>query len=425
MKNISASEDFPKTYVLPYQLGVFLAVNAVPDVCLIIDGLNCVLPKAGLLAGNHDIHSTLFSPDGRHRVVCTMTGPLPQQENPEAKLRGILNDASARGEYGALLLTGLPYMGLAGMDYEGIVSDLGGRTPAAAIAPLSLEADWLDGYDRSLEALVSLLKPPRRARRKKGSIVIAGYMYDRNERDHLANAAELRRLTAAAGLDLAAIIPGGESFRNWERAFSAGLVVSLPYGRRAAARLASATGARLVETGLPVGFSGTTAWLRTVRKAAGLSGAMPRGIIAEERDAAGSVSRALAALEHARLMFAGDPHLFAAMSGFARELGMRSQAAIINSSSRPIPGPAGTEKLIMFSPSVGTAREMISGLAGYDAPSIALCDSLALGEGLAGAAKTVEIGFPSYTHHCLHDEPFMGYAGARVLAGRMLNALLS
>jgi len=103
-------KDFPKTYTLPYQLGVYLAVNAVPDACLVVDGLNCALPKADLLAGNHDLNSTLFSPLGRHRLVATMTGPLPQQDNPDRKLSKLLQAAADTGGFGAVLVTGSLYL---------------------------------------------------------------------------------------------------------------------------------------------------------------------------------------------------------------------------------------------------------------------------------------------------------------------------
>lgn len=414
--------EFPKTYTLPYQLGVYLAVNAVPDVCLVVDGLNCALPKADLLAGNHDLNSTLFSPLGRHRLVSTMTGPLPQQDNPERKLAKLLLSAADCGDYGAVLVTGLPYMGLAGMDYDGIAAGVKGRAPVAAVPALSLEEDWLDGYDRALEALVRAL-PSRRVPRAARTVALAGYFYDRGEGDHRANLAELKRLLRLAGLELACVLPGGASFKSWEKALAADLVVSLPYGRRAAARLAALSGAKLLETGLPAGFAGTSAWLQALRRAAGLKGPLPPALAAEERAAAAAVARALGPLEHAVLLFAGDPHLYAAVSSLAGELGLRVGAAFLNSRGRPLPAAAAAP-LLLFSPAVGEAAAALAALGEYDRPSLALCDYFAAAEGLAGAASAVEFGFPSYTRHCLHEEPFLCYAGAKALVGRLLNSAL-
>jgi len=420
MKNIK--KEFPKTYILPYQIGVYLAVNSVPDACLVIDGPNCVLPKVDLLAGNHDLNSTLLSPLGRHRVVCTMAGPLPQQANPEKSIAKILESAAASGEYGVVLVTGLPFMSLAGVDYDGIASGIRSKSPVTAVAALSMEEDWLDGYDRSLEALISVL-PARRQAKQKRSVALAGYLYDRGERDHRANLSELKRLLSLAGLNLTCVIPDGTDFKNWRRALSAELVVSLPYGRRAAARLAAISGARLIETGLPVGLGGTSAWLTAIRRAAGLKGPLPPALAEEEREVAAGLSGALGFLAHGGVVFSGDPHLFTAVAGFTRELGMRVPAAFLNSRSRPL-AAGGAAPVLLFSPPVDAAARALAALSAYDKPALAVCDSFARAEGLTGGAAHVELGFPSYARHCLHDEPFMGYAGARALAGRLLNAAL-
>lgn len=428
-------KKLPKTYILPYQLGVYLAVNAVSDACLVVDGLNCVLPKADLLAGNHDLNSTLLSPLGRHRLVCTMTGPLPQQANPEKKLSRLLESAAGSGEYGAVLVTGLPFMNLAGMDYDGVAAGVKAGAPVAAVPAISLDGDWLDGYDRALEALVGVLPavrgpggrvrrpvPARRSAPDRRSVAVVGYMRDRGEADHRANLAELRRVLGLAGLEAACVIPDGGPIADWRRALSAGLIVSLPYGRRAAARLAALTGARLVETGVPAGLAGTTAWLAALRRAAGLGG-LPPEVRAAEREAALSLSGAADALVHSNLVYAGDPYLFKAVGGFAGELGMRVQAAFLNCRSRRLPAGA-APPVTLFSPSTDSARAAVAALRGYDRPSLAVCDSFALSEGFAAGAAAVEFGFPSYTRHCLHDEPFLGYAGAVALGGRLLNASL-
>ncbi|MEI7529610.1 MAG: nitrogenase component 1, partial [Elusimicrobiota bacterium] len=376
MKNTSAPEKFRKTYNLPYLLGVYLAANAVPDAAVMVDGLNCVMQKVDFLAGNHDLYSTLLSSDGRHRVVCTMTGPLPQQANPEQKLTALLESAAGSGRYGVVILTGLPFMKLIGMDYEGIASGVRSGAPVAVAPPLSMEGDWLDGYAKTLDALVSVM-PVCRVRKVRRSAVIAGYLFDRNERDHSANISGLKSLLAAAGVDLLAVLPGGEKFKNWERAQAAELVISLPYGRQAAARLAARTGARLVETGLPVGLGGTSAWLASVRTAAGLKGPLPPSLVQLERATARELAPALAALAHSNIVFAGDPYLYSAFRGFALELGMRVPAALISSFSRPLSAPGRAAKLVMFSPAVADAAKAVAALGRYDRPCLGVCDSLA------------------------------------------------
>ncbi|HNW43989.1 MAG TPA: nitrogenase component 1, partial [Elusimicrobiales bacterium] len=271
MNATSGSKDFARTFNLPYQLGIFLAANAVKDSCAVMDGLNCVMSKIDFLAGNHDAYSTLLSPDGAHRIICTMAGPLPQKENPEKPLAALLNSVAGSGRFSVVMVTGLPYLKLAGLDYEGLAAGVTGGAPVVDVPPSSLDADWLEGYALALNALARAL-PPRKAAPRPRSVALAGYFPDRGEGDHAANIKELRMLLKLCGLELTCVFPSGGSFRDLSRALEAGLIVSLPYGRRAAATLAKKSGAKLVETGLPLGLRGTAAWLETVRRAAGLKG---------------------------------------------------------------------------------------------------------------------------------------------------------
>ena len=91
MKDISSKKPFEKTYQLPYLLGVFLGLNAVSDAAVMVDGANCVMVKADLIAGNHDLFSTLLSETGRHRILCTMSTPVNPPKNPEKKTAAMLN----------------------------------------------------------------------------------------------------------------------------------------------------------------------------------------------------------------------------------------------------------------------------------------------------------------------------------------------
>ncbi|MDT8285918.1 MAG: nitrogenase component 1 [Elusimicrobiales bacterium] len=425
MNATSRAERFTKSFNMPYQLGVYLAVNAVNDVGLVVDGGDCVMPKADFIAGNHDLRSTLLSPEGSHRIVCTMTGPLPQDANHERKLSALLSEVASGGGFSAVLLTGLPFFKLAGADYEGIAAGVRKGAPVAEVPALSLEADWLDGYDLALESLAGLLPAPRSGRKraaKRPRVALAGYLFDRGERDHTANIAELRRLLDLAGLELISVFPSGGSFRELARSLEADLIVSLPYARRSAARLAARSGAALLETGLPMGLKGTSSWLAAVRRAAGLGRKLPPPVLREECLAARELAPVLDVLAHRNAVFAGDPHLFAAFAGLAAEFRIRVPAVVLDSRARKkIPVKSGGTVLVC--PDTAEAAGAVAALTGYGKPHLLVGNSFAATEGFAPGLPFVELGFPSYGHHCVNDEPFLGFAGARTFAGRMVNAL--
>lgn len=415
-----ARNSFPKLFTLPYQLGIYLAANAVSDSCAVMDGSNCVMPKIDFLAGNHDLYSTLLSPDGKHRIICNMAGPLPQKDNPERALSALLSSVAGTGSFSVVLVTGLPFLKLAGLDYEGVAAGVKGGAPVVDVPPGSLEGDWLDGYANALDALARVL-PRRKIKKRRRSVALVGYFLDRNEGDHAANLKELRRLLKLCGLELACVFPSGGAFGELSRALEAEVVVSLPYGRKAAERIAGRSGAVLVETGLPLGLKGTSGWLKAVCAAAGI-GKLPPEIRKLEREAATAIAPMLDALAHRSIVYAGDPYLFAGFSAYAAELGLRVPLGLINS----LPKPLGTGKVpggLLFSPEAADAAAAIRGLRGYSEPALLVGNSLALAEGFSDGIPFLELGFPSYGHHCLSEEPFFGFAGALTLAGRILNGL--
>lgn len=421
MEKSSAPAVFDRSFNLPFLMGYFLAANAVRDLCALVEGSNCVMQKVDLLAGNHDLYSTLLSDGGDHRVVCSMGSPLSPQANPEKKLSAVAASLASSGRYGAVAVTGLPYCRLAGMDFEGVVRAARGKAPLYAVQALSMEGDWLDGYDLTLEGLAKAL--PLKGRPSPRKAAIAGYFLDRNERDHAANLAGLKRLLALCGLELVSVWADGGDCAGLARAGEAGLVISLPYGRRTAAALAARTGARLLEAGLPLGITGTSAWLAAARRAAGLKGPLPPAVRDLERAALDAVFPALRALAAKRLLFAGDPYLYAALAAYAGELAMDFSAAFLCSAPRAasVPLPAGP---LLFAPSPAAAARALAGLPLHARPDAAVSNSFGASEGLTGGAPLVELGFPSYGRHCLTDEPFLGYDGAVRLAGLLLNALV-
>lgn len=416
MEAIHGEKD--RLFALPYQLGVYLAANAVSDAALVVDGPNCSIPKAEYVYGNHDIRSTLFSPSGEHRLFYTMSGPLRQSGNPESRISVLLDSAASSGLFGVIMVTALPFMKLAGMDYDGLAGRARGRTPVTEVPAGSLEGDWLDGYSRALAALAKAL-PPGRPRRRRRTVALAGYLMDRNEGDHAANIRELRGLLAMCGLELVSVFPDGGNFAGLSAALSAEVVVSLPYGREAAALIAARSGARLVEAGLPVGVSGTTAWLGAV---CGAAGVRPGKKVAEaEAGALADLRPARAPLLGKPAVFAGDPYLFTALRGFMKELGMRPDTAFCDCAHRRLAG--GTAR-VMFSPSLEKARLTAAGLSGFEKPAVLVGNSFARTEALVPGVPFVELGFPSYGFHCLTAKPFLGYAGAVLLAERLLNSQL-
>lgn len=415
---------FEPVYEIPYLMGVDLALNAVSDAGMIVDGPACSVMKADFIEGNHDLYSNLLSEAGEHRIMCTGRPPVNPDRNPEKQIAGIVESAAGCGHYSVLLLSALPFLKITGLDHEGLVGGIKHGIPIEVIPANSLTGDWLDGYGEFLDAMARALPAgKRRPAKKKRSAAVIGYMMDRREADHVANLAELKRLLGFAGIELLSVWPSGGTFAELARAAGAELLISLPYGRKAARTLAKKYGSKVVETGLPLGLSGTRAWLSAVCRAAGLAARLPESYLAEERRAAAAVSPAFSVLAHKRALFCGDPYLYAAFAAFAAELCMRPSLALLNAAPRELELPEKPE-VMLFRPLHSEARRTLRELGARARPDLAVLNSFAISGALAGETPFIELGFPSFGHHCLAPEPFLGLAGARFLVSRLFNCVV-
>jgi len=258
--------------------------------------------------------------------------------------------------------------------------------------PLALPAGagaWEDGFADALLALARAI-PLGEARPDPGAVAVVGLPVDRLEADRLADVAEVARLLGAIGLRVVASWPSGAASGALAEAASARFVVSLPYGRAAAAALAARTGAAVVDAGLPFGLGGTAAWLRAVGAATG------REALAEQA-AKRDLDRIVPRLEwvvplwtlHRRVAFAGDRLLAGPFAAALRELGAEAV-------EWPCPGAA---------------------------PDLVVGPRPVVEAAIASGRPHLEWGFPSPAAHALNPAPRLGFDGVPHVIEAMINRL--
>ncbi|MDI7268151.1 MAG: nitrogenase component 1 [Myxococcota bacterium] len=410
---------------LPYLIGVCLAANAVRDVWLVVDGPDCSHFKGQFIFGKHDWRSTLYRVDGRHRIVFTGTNAQNVTGNRDRLIARTIRKAMV-DEAGAVLLTSMPLCGITGAQYDRIVDGIGAAKPVVEIPGHSLRGDWLDGFAETLHAIARQKALPR-SKRRKGAIALVGYLMDRNEGDHAGNVAELARLLAALGLDLVSVWPGGGSWADLDRVARAGTIVSLPFGRAAARALAEKTGARLIETGVPVGIDGTRRWIEAVAESCGRAPRAKSLIAAEIDRIAARIARVIPFYFLNRgVAIVSDPHHLGGLAGLCADLGMRLRfaAAMGRESHAPDDLRAGA------APGIPVRYEIVAGAsahaqlqaAGLARGDLVICNGEMV-QGLRQHFAIVEFGVPAYGHHVFTDTPFLGFEGALHLVNRMANAL--
>jgi nitrogenase molybdenum-iron protein alpha/beta subunit len=421
---MNALEPFRDPLNFPWLIGVYLGVNAIPDAWALVDGPDCTLYKAHFIHGRHDWNSTLLDVGGRHRIAFTNVCSRGVVREHDRIVADGLAALDALPDSGLLLATALPMCSITGTDYARIIRDHGGRLhkPALEVRPGSTLGDWLDGYAALLDALARGLGFAPGPRRRRTAAVV-GYLLDRNEADHLANLAELRRLLAAVDLEPISVWLGGEPLAGLRRAERAEYVISLPYGRRAARTLARATGARLVEAPLPFGLPATAAFLRQVGAAAGRARQAEAFLSSE-------LARVIPRLQwilphlflHRRVAFIGDPHLLDGFCDLADDCGMTLTGALVTGRAAHGGGRPGLTVLHEPAAEAAGARAVLA-TADLLVGSRAWRDRLATAGPQPGLPPQVELGFPSYEHHALLERPFLGCNGVLGLVERMADAL--
>lgn len=414
--------------VMPYLTGVYLAVNAIQDVYLVVDGPNCVFFRTAQIQGNHDWHSTLASCTGLHRVADTECTTERAAVGDQRLLVERLTQVDAIEACRLILLTAMSPVALTGRQYDKVLAELGAKlkTPVVQVRSGSLTGDWLNGYFHTLEALAGQMEIEKQEGLHDDEVAIVGYLMDRNESDHRANLGEIRRLLAGMYLKMTSCWLSGGTVSDLTAAFRAGTVISLPHGRQAAKTLARRTGAGLVECNLPIGLEATCSWLRQVGEATGRTKEAEALIDLELSTTVPKLKWILphALLDKGLVLLGSDPYLLKAVASAVDELGCRV-ALMACFSYRGHQVKVDPAEVFLHNPGKNDLKTKLARLRIDDVFHLAITNSRAVSllTDLPGSIPFVELGFPSYYTHALTDNPFMGFIGLLKLVERMTNQM--
>lgn len=408
---------FGERYRHSFHMGLYLAVNAIPGSYAVIDGPDCLYRKAEWIHVSHDMNSELLDPCGEHRIVSTLVNAEAVIKSHGQELVARLRRVAAIPTAQVVFVNSMPHVTIIGTQYDKLIAQVADEVPFPVIEvpSRSLSGDWLDGYADTLEALAGSIDL-RGGELRPDRVAVIGHLMDRNEADQVANVAELERMILGAGLDCVSVWLSGRPMEHLARARDAGLLIALPHGRKAAARLAQRTGAKVVEVDLPLGLPATQAFLRSVSRAAGTEEVAARWFDAE-------VARATPRLEWAiqrfmvgcRVAFAGDPAWFAPLAAMLEEVGARLVYAV-TPSTQPvwapdtITSPSGRTLAPLWAPAL--RQITVDTHSSWDedrACDVVLSDSVAAQR--FSRESRLPIGFPCFERHAVFETPFLGVNG--------------
>lgn len=424
----SDAPDFTQRVTYTYLIGVYLATNAIRDVYTLVDGPDCVHMKSQFIQGNHDWLSCLVSVSGHHRVANTALHPVQMAKGREETLRTTLKRMASHPYTGGVLVTSMPMAAVTAVDYERLCREVSRETerPAIAVPGRSLSGDWMDGYEEVLVALARRLDlsggnpDPRR-------VAVIGYLMDRNEGDHRANLAEIRRILEALDLDVASVWLEGQAFADLKAVRDAGTILSLPYGRKAAKWLAQRTGARVISCEYPFGLPAVERFVRQVGREMGREHRAEALIDSELRQIVPSLEFVIPTIFQNRLAgYVGDPVLVRGVAETLDLLGARLDFAVITNMRKHVEdleGALGPDTTVLVYPRLREMLRLLKERVGRPRLVLLIANNAGVGMAHRPGLATVEFGFPSFYTHCLADRPFLGFSGVLHFVDTLANAM--
>ncbi|NOZ01995.1 MAG: hypothetical protein GXP54_08930 [Deltaproteobacteria bacterium] len=419
----SECRDWSQRVTYSYVTGVYLAINAIRDAYLLMESPDCAHLKTQFVQGNHDWMSDLTSVSGHHRIANTGLHPVQMTQSREGVIREALMRIATHESAGGVLLASMPMAYVTGADYERLcdeVSEATGKT-VIPVPGKSLSGDWMDGYAETLLAVARGLDLEG-ATPSPEKVAIVGYLFDRNEGDHRANVRDLRLAISALGLDPVSVWLEGQRFEDLAAVREAGLILSFPYGRKAARWIAKRTGARLIECELPFGLEATERWIRLIGS---LTGREQRAEAYIDR----SLAEVIPALEWVipylfqgrRFGYVGDPVLVKGVSQSAAMLGARLSFAVITNMSHHTAGlDLGDGVRVLEYPRLRQFSEFFQSLESERNVDLVIANNPGIGR---LPVASVQLGFPSMYEHHLYPRPFLGFGGFLAFADALANAI--
>jgi len=407
--------------ISPYLDGVYLAVNALPDVYLVYDAHSCGYQKAEKIAGNHDLLSDLVRWDRMNRVVRTDLDSREYVMGSDDKFSKKVLQVWRRYAPSAILMVRSPVVITQGHDPRPVLKDLAAKidAPLLLVPDRQRAPDHLAGYLSALEQVLPAVDFG--SARRPDSVAIVGHLFDRHEGDQRGNAAELRRLVELAGGVPGPIFLDGRPLAAYRDAPSPSVVVDLAEGWCGGEDLAVRCEARHLRLPLPMGVEGTSAWVRAL--AAALD-AEPEDI---ETEGVGPLVRdlewILPKLLGARAMVFADHQLIGPLVETLRELGVLVTAIGCSTGPDRIPAVGPLSKIPLAPSGTGALTAFVAEARRTGDLHVVVGNGFVRQLVARSGVPFVELGYPSPTQHFLQEAPFLGYHGVRVLVERMLNAL--
>lgn len=256
---------FDKNLPITYLNWVLLWVNAIQDSYLWVDSPDCFFFKVDHIQWNHDLNSSLRKANWEHKILATIADVNNVIWNRNDKIEQTLLEMTKKDFVKQIFVSSMPMNQLVWVDYNSLISNVQIKTdkPIFNIPSRSMTSCWIDWYSDLLFSVAKNIDIDW-WKKIKNSVAIIWNLFDRNEWDCLWNIDELKNIFEWLWLNVISIWLDGWNFEEIEKVKNAETIISLPYWRKAASKIAKRLDLPLLELDLPFWFDSTIEFIKQV-----------------------------------------------------------------------------------------------------------------------------------------------------------------
>jgi nitrogenase molybdenum-iron protein alpha/beta subunit len=410
---------------ITYLVWVLLWVNAIKDSYLWIDSPDCFFFKNDFVQWNHDITSKLRQADWNHKFLSTISDANNVSWNRNDKFLETLKHIGEQDFVKQIFVSSMPMNQIVWTDYDWIIKEvkkwLKKDKPIFNIPSRSMTDCWLEWYSDLLFSLAKNIDIEG-SKQEKNNIAIVWNLFDRWEGDCIWNVQELKRIIEWLWLTVVSIWLDWWDYSDVLNIKNAGTIISLPYGRKAAKKIANRLDVDLIELDLPFWLDKTWEFIRTIWNHFWII-EKAEDIIKKELTEINKIDIIKWVIPHTfiwkKVSYFGDPYLLMGIIDLSKTLWFEVTSIFIHWEEKHFPN--NIDNIIDWTIPIKSWFEKWDSIDWID---LFITNShIMIWEN--SKIKTMEIWFPSYNYHLFTFEPYFWYKWTIIFINRMANILNS